>query len=128
MNQTATLLNNGLVLIAGGRVLGLSDLDAAELYDPAANKFTPTTVMTAARFDDTATLLRDGRVLIAGGSPGLDSAEVYDPAKGTFSKTPAPMTTGRFRQTATLLADGEVLIAGGSGSPGSGGSAELFRP
>jgi N-acetylneuraminic acid mutarotase len=107
--QTATLLPNGNVLIAGGGTA------KAELYDPASGSFTTTGTMAAAREDATATLLPDGDVLVAGGSRGsvqLNSAELYDPTRGTWALT-GQMSVARSGQTATLLADGDVLVAGG---------------
>src|SRR6185295_7495348 len=92
--HTATLLNNGKVLIAGGWVAIGERTATAEIYDPDRGIFTPTGDMTAPRFNHTATLLPDGRVLIAGGSiiGGLglipsNTAEIYDPSTGTFATT-----------------------------------------
>jgi len=68
--HTATLLNDGKVLIAGGEEIfaGVQrGISKAELYDPAAGVFAPAGSMTIARAFHTATLLADGRVLIAGG-------------------------------------------------------------
>ena len=116
--HTATLLNTGKVLIAGGQYIipnfggGQSP---AELYDPSAGTFTLTTGdLTTPRSLHTATLLNDGTVLIAGGvnSYSLAGAEVYDPTTDTFAAT-GSLGTPSYTHTATLLNNGKVLIAGG---------------
>lgn len=117
--HTATLLQNGLVLIAGG-ANGMV-VASTELYDPGLGTFAATGSMTTTRASHTATLLPGGKVLIAGGehtdntnyqSLALASAELYDPATGTFTAT-GSMSTSRSDHTATLLTNGKVLIAGG---------------
>ena len=123
LSQTATLLPDGKVLIAGGCCAGTAGLATAELYDPSTAKFSPTGAMTAGRYYHTATPLPDGRVLIAGGW-GLDSAELYNPATGTFSAT-GSMTATRYYDTATLLPGGKVLVVGGALSPDS---ADVYDP
>jgi hypothetical protein len=128
LDHTATMLPNGQVLIAGGRVVGLPDLATAELFDPKTGGFDQTGTMATARINHTATLLPDGRVLIAGGSRGLDTAELYDPKHGGFTLMANSMTTGRAGHTATLLPDGRVLLAGGTGNSTSSSTAELFEP
>ena len=134
--HTATLLNSGKVLIAGG-ANGVADT-SAELYDPATGTFAATAgAMTEARIDHTATVLNDsslanyGKVLIVGPGPSSLTAELYDPATETFKAT-GSMHHSRSSFTATLLARsgpnaGKVLIAGGNTTSGDQ-VAELYDP
>jgi hypothetical protein len=128
--QSATLLPDGKVLIAGGMRRNQDFYKSAELYDPTTGKFQPTGEMSLRRVGHIAVLLRSGKVLIAGGwvgQGGTDSAELYDPATGRFTVI-ARMTTRRGGPSATLLADGDVLIAGGEdANDHSLPSAEIFR-
>jgi WD40 repeat protein len=112
--HTATLLKNGLVLIAGG-VADMGVLSSAELYNPAAGTFIPISSMSARRCDFTATLLTDGRVLLCGGGSrdALATAEIFNPSTKLFTVT-GEMAAPRLAHTASLLPDGEVLVTGGS--------------
>ena len=115
-HHTATLLQDGRVLVVGGGGEGYASQTSAELYDPANGSFSRTGSLKTGRWLHTATLLSDGRVLVAGGRSPKDttyaSAEVYDPRAGRFTST-GSMKASRQEQTATLLPDGRVLIAGG---------------
>jgi Kelch motif/Galactose oxidase, central domain len=137
-NQTATLLADGRILIAGGvgsvkhgnLILKGESVASAELYDPKTGTFSATGSMTVPRDGHTATLLTDGRVLVAGGwddGEALASAELYDPKTGTFSAT-GSMTVPRDGHTATLLTDGRVLIVGGDDGSNAFATAEIYDP
>jgi hypothetical protein len=138
--QTATLLPDGTVLVAGGSSIISSIgslLASAELYDPSSGSWTATRSMIEARAGHTATLLPDGRVLVAGGgiisSIGslLASAELYDPSSGSWTAT-GSMIEAPYGHTATLLPNGAVLAAGGCCDDPSTGHqlapTELYDP
>jgi hypothetical protein len=144
--DTATLLLDGRVLMTGdskrvafGNYTVAVYTTAAELYDPATGKFSPTGSMVQPQGGATVTRLADGRVLFAGGaqfsSSGgqlvitrLATAELYDPTTGAFSMT-GSMTHPRNDHTAALLHSGEVLIAGGDmNSSDEDKTAELYDP
>lgn len=121
--HSATLLDNGSVLIAGGVSCPSAGsciyLNSAELYNPASGTIANTGSMASARTAP-AVLLGNGKVLITGGyscnASGncslLSSSEIYDPNIGTFSSA-GNMTIDRYEHTMTLLSSGQVLIAGG---------------
>jgi hypothetical protein len=114
--HTATVLNTGLVLVAGGFGANGSHVIGAELYNQATGTFSATGNMSVAHAYHSATLLNNGMVLIAGGydanGNAQTTAELYDPIAGTFTPT-GVLNTGRVSHTATLLNDGTVLIVGG---------------
>lgn len=131
--HTATLLQDGRVLLAGGLSAhqAAAELATAELYDPATNRFTAVaSAMGDARYWHAAALLPDGKVLVAGGyglgGGALASADVFDPATGTFRAT-GSMAAPRYAHTATALSTGQVLVAGGYGATFLA-SAERYDP
>lgn len=134
--HTATLLQDGRVLITGGTFSGNRVANAeeryksttAEIYDPKTNKFMKTGNMTAPRFDHAAVLLNDGRVLITGGTidgkhtlEDLKSAEIYDPETEKFTKI-NDMNHTWSDHNMILLNDGRVLLSH------FGPNLEIFNP
>jgi hypothetical protein len=109
--QTASLLDDGSVLIAGGYGSAESTLGSAEIYDPKSGTFSSTGSMLEARVGHAATALPDGRVLIVAGSL-YPLAELFYPWTGDFSSA-GSMAEPRSNATATVLSDGSVLVVGG---------------
>jgi hypothetical protein len=141
-SHTATLLNSGKVLIAGGHCYAIGPacgytVATAQLYDAVQNVWAPVGSMATPRSSHTATLLPNGTVLVAGGTqvyPGsyfaLASVEIFDSATNAWTST-GSMSTARGSHVAALLHDGRVLVAGGSPSWDSRNSittAEIFDP
>lgn len=126
---TATLMQNGKVLVAGGYDDNSMATSSAEAYEPKMGSFELTGPMLLPRGRHTATLLTNGMVMVAGGydssGKAMASAELYDPATRVFSAT-GSMTIPRWRHTETRLLDGDVLIAGGSDGSSAVASAELY--
>jgi hypothetical protein len=123
--HAATLLEDGRVLVVGGRTSSYDEATrswffvptGAEVYDPATRTWSLTAPMNVSRvYGIHAIRLLDGRVLVLGGeslTKDLEgSAEVFDPATGTWTRT-ANLVVPRVAFTATLLSHGEVLVAGG---------------
>ena len=132
--NTATLLQNGLVLLAGGKNSSNYSTASSELYNPTTKTFTATGSMTTPRAFHAAVLLPSGMVLIVGGCDNngnpVSNAELYNPATGTFTAT-GSMLKARFFPGAALLNSGKVLVYGGATNSGNGtptAEAELYDP
>ncbi|RKG93595.1 kelch repeat-containing protein [Corallococcus terminator] len=125
--HTATLLQDGRVLLAGGYA---PERDGArlvsgttEVFDPREGMFSPGPDVGARAFH-TASLLPDGKVLLVGGAEALDllsmqrTARVVDVAAG--EATALAPKFARYQHAAAVDAEGHVLLAGGRAADGSG--------
>jgi hypothetical protein len=134
---TATLLDDGRVLIAGGEYLQDNNdntNNSAESIDPSHPLSQSSLLESQNPF--TSTLLSDGRVLLAGGGPIAVGAgcitpvvsEVFDPK--TAKVTPVgPMRTPRSGSAAIRIQDGRVLFFGGvDATCAAVGTVEAFDP
>ena len=112
--HTATLLQNGKVLVAGGLTTSWHSA-SAELYDPASGTWTATGSLNTARSYHTATLLPNGKVLVAGGfdSTASPRAPNCTTRRAGLGLPQAASTPHALSHTATLLQNGKVLVAGG---------------
>ena len=85
--HTATLLQDGKVLIAGGMNNSQNPIADAELFDPKSNSFKTISKMQVRRVGHVAVSLKNGEVLLVGGFDSRYStktAEIYDPEKREF--------------------------------------------
>ncbi len=123
-SATATLMGNGMVLVAGGFINGVPQ-NRAGLCNPATRTCADLgAVMTTARGGHTATLINkgtnSGKVLLCGGQTGntpapaiTNSCEIFTPGVNTFAAVQA-MSSQRMGHTASAIAGGRVFVSGGA--------------
>src|SRR5215831_13010009 len=140
--SSATLLDDGRVLIVGRKAGVNCSPNISELYEPVTGTFSKSGGTVTGQVGGWAILLHDGRVLVAGGAidcnawaTPIANPEVYDPTTGTFSATgpfvPTPSnyyyTGGPDVSAASMLPDGRVLIAGELNSELYDPATDTFR-
>ncbi len=124
--HTATLLQNGQVLVAGGAFLGSnqdpSPLANAELYNPVNHVWSLTGDLGTSRFVHTATRLANGKVLVAGGvnMTNLRGSELYN-----IASTPA--ATFLNISTRMRVQAGENALIGGFIVTGTNAKKVIIR-
>ncbi len=126
--HTATRLDDGRVLVAGGANKLSEDTRPTELFDPLTNTFALGPALSLKRSEHTATRLADGRVLFAGGTLEDRHAELFDPATDDIDVS-GELELARTDHSAVRLPDGRVAILGGyvaTDTPTA--SVEVFDP
>jgi hypothetical protein len=129
--HTATLLDDGSVLVVGGAREQRVHLASVERYEVKTNTWTVLAPLHVARWMHAAVKLKGGEVLVMGGRGAgkvgsLDSVERFDLDAGAWSTVPA-MTEPRQRTGAVLLDDG-VVVLGGQTATSSTNLAETWAP
>ena len=119
VDHTATLLDDGRVLLAGGNDPALG-LFRGDIFDPATDTLRPTAGFpNLARRGHAAALVGAGSVLLVGGETYLgarvptDTAELFDVASESVLELP-PLDSPRASPAGLLFAQGVVLVTGGS--------------
>jgi len=132
---TLVLLNDGKVLIAGGRQ-GRPDVPgfiaSAEIYDPITGKWSITGDMNIPRVFAESIRLLDGKVMVFGGEgPWFEygkTTEIYDPTTGKWTQT-GDLNMIHYWPSTLLLPDGKVLVVGGSdGNQNFNTGVEIYDP
>jgi hypothetical protein len=138
-------LEDGRVLVVGGREATGGGIGTIELIDGAAGRICEVGALLRPRWKHAATRLGDGRILVSGGmtAPGLPTAEaeILDPRHlasggscerlaGRLEVRPAPrMLQARSGHALMPLRTGAALVVGGQDSRGRPvGAMELFVP
>lgn len=114
--HSATVLQDGSVLVAGGFDANGQPLASAELWDPAQRQWSALAPLQVARHSHSAVLLGDGRLMLAGGvglhGEALGSVEIWDPASRSWA-VGTPLLLPVAEAAATRLKTGDVLLLGG---------------
>lgn len=133
--HTATLLNDGRVLVAGGVTSNGVYLTSTELYDPSTDTWTGGPVLPEAVAHHQAVKLASGDVVFIGGYRIVDGIGVFSTQISRFNSGAGTMTTlgvtltgARARHRCVLLLDGRILIAGGQNDTDTLATCELLTP
>ncbi|QSQ15701.1 kelch repeat-containing protein [Myxococcus landrumensis] len=124
--HTATRLESGQVLVAGGRN-GSAPLTSVELYNPTNNSWSSIKALSNGRFSHAAVLLPGGSVLVTGGVGAYVNAEMYDLESDTWFFA-GIMNGGRSGHAMTVLSSGKVLVTGGTDGTNPLPTVEVYDP
>ncbi len=118
-HHTQTQLNDGRILITGGRTGAWErydgrDSDTVEIINLGSGLISAGPPMSEKRIYHSATKLADGRVLVA----GRRSWQLFDPITDTWSK-PVALQRTRSRHVALLVDPSHLLLIGGLGNGGN---------
>jgi len=134
--HSATRLDDGRVLVAGGVTAGLAPSADAEVFDPGSGTWAMVDPLPASRTNHSATLITavsalQNQVLVVGGvvdGTTSSSCIAFDPSLGTWSPAAA---LGQARAShAAAVTGSKLLVAGGTagGAFNALASADLFDP
>lgn len=117
--HTATLLDDGRILVVGGFNLNGDSINTAELYDPKLGRFVMlNSFLKDGRGYHKAIKGNDGKVYIFGGYKDATDAtgkiEIFDPKENSFFESIEHLVAERGDFQAILMESGHIMIAGGA--------------
>jgi hypothetical protein len=114
--HSATLLNDGRVLVVGGLPTLPNPGPMTEILDPAITpmSWTPVAPMKYGRWRPAVAILPDGKVLVAGGSGPPAPCEIFDPNNMSNPWTELPnCLLGGWSGSFAVLPSGQVFLFAG---------------
>lgn len=116
--HSATTLNDGRILVAGGLDENESVMSSAEIFDPVTNSWSFTTPMQVPLIYTASVLLKDGRVMVFGSDLSIGEAavavtQIYDPQTNSWSSGNFSRGLAISLYDAASLNDGRVILTGG---------------
>ena len=143
-NHTATLLNDGRVIVTGGTQDGTSSITDCEIFD-IVNGWVPTDDLHYPRMRHDANIIPDSdNLMVTGGwignghpslfkhfnGPGnssLSSTEIFDPSTSSWIAGP-DLNNGRFWHQSAITDNDELIVIGGLNvTQGALSSCEVYR-
>lgn len=127
-DHTATLLNDGRVIISGGDTENFQT-DECEIYDPLDNTWTIVAPMLESRYAHAEILLNNGDVYISGGGPSAGFlCEVYNVATNQWQSADDILGYRSFHKVYYLSSADMLFILGGDMYTTSEDTWEIYDP
>lgn len=128
--HTATLLNDGRVLVTGGETDNLTTTQC-EIYNPNTNSWELTGNLQEKRSGHAAILLRNGNVFVSGGrneSPLLNTCEIFDTTLNQWSFVDNMLMSRVYHKIYYLTEPDKLLIVGSGGLDFGEETWEIYDP
>lgn len=131
--HTATVLNDGRILVTGGVSSNWTALTSTEIFDPTTHTWSGGPALPEGVYFHTATKLLSGDVLLTGGYRHT-TTDVYSTMACRFNAgsntitnfAGTPLSTARAQHSAVLMPDGRVMLAGGFDGSNTLASVEFY--
>jgi hypothetical protein len=126
--HSASLMEDGKVLLASGLTLPSGFAPNSSIYDPATATWSSATAMNLSRYTTSQATAADGSIMIFGGGsyPSTLINEIYHPDTGTWTKGHAYGPMPSQMRSVALTGDRHLFIGGFVGNPSLTLSANTY--